>query len=318
MPSTVDTNPSMPFTPRLASTSGRHGARRSSRRRVRACSTRPPTTPRRAPRRRRREPPDPRTAPPNRRASSSIAPRADARRVRHPPPLLVDAVQSRRRPTSPSSSSASAHHAAADRVRGSSHAPSGSTSTWAMSAASHASWPCWSAARRRGPRRRGGAPPRTRVAQQRVVGRHRARAPRSPEIGSASTGQPAASAKRMSVAARPPRPIRRPRPAPVSATSARGRRACRRSGARTPGARAVHGRPSDRPGASTSGSPLGTSGSRNGRLRCTGPAGGPDAVADRARRELPPLGARAGAILGHAGIENQRTAPPYRFTWSMV
>ena len=34
-----------------------------------------------------------------------------------------------------------------------------------------------------------------------------------------------------------------------------------------------------RPGTSTSGAPVGTNGSRNGRLRCTGPAGGPSASA---------------------------------------
>ena len=38
-------------------------------------------------------------------------------------------------------------------------------------------------------------------------------------------------------------------------------------------------RPAARPGASTNGAPVGTSGSRNGRLRWTGPAGTPVATA---------------------------------------
>src|SRR5205823_15093846 len=47
------------------------------------------------------------------------------------------------------------------------------------------------------------------------------------------------------------------------------------SGARVGRVTVVHGRPSARPGASTSGAPGGTNGSRNATLSWTGPAGGP-------------------------------------------
>ena len=89
-------------------------------------------------------------------------------------------------------------------------------------------------------------------------------------------------------------------------------------GARTPGARAVHGRPSERPGASTSGEPVGTSGSRNGRLQCTGPAGGPSASAT-VRAAIARHAAPAPSwSSGTPASQNQRTASPYSFTWSMV
>ena len=81
-------------------------------------------------------------------------------------------------------------------------------------------------------------------------------------------------------------------------------------GARSPGACAVHGRPSDRPGASTSGAPVGTNGSRNGRFRCTGPGGGPTATPaarDASARHSAPTPGRSS---GTPASKNHRTAPP--------
>ena len=122
-------------------------------------------------------------------------------------------------------------------------------------------------------------------AQQRLVGRDRVRrrcaAARADRRGSASRWPPrSASATAGSTSA--------PQPATTQPAWMRGARA-RRARATSAdvgirGAVVECGSTARRrrgPAASTSGAPVGTSGSRNGRLRCTGPAGGPD-VRDRA------------------------------------
>ena len=136
---------------------------------------------------------------------------------------------------------------------------------------------------------------------------------RNCEIGSARTGQPAHSAKRAAEGG--------DTPAPHPATSnprgcARTRSATRSTsaaaGARVAGVLTVHGRPSDRPGASTERAPVGTSGSRNGRFKCTGPAGGPSDSAT-ATRERTPNDTRAGLVDRRSGIAE----PPNRLTEQM-
>ena len=63
-------------------------------------------------------------------------------------------------------------------------------------------------------------------------------------------------------------------------------------------------------GASTSGSPVGTSGSRKARLRCTGPGGGPSAsAAARAATDRHDTAA-PGWSSGTPASQNQRTARP--------
>ena len=142
---------------------------------------------------------------------------------------------------------------------------------------------------------------------------------RRSDSGSASTGHPATSAKRNTVDGLTPAP----QPA---TTSPRGRSATRwasasstsTDGARTPGALAVHGRSSERPGASTSSSPVGTSGSRNGRFRCTGPATGPSAAPTAREASARHAAPTPGRSVGTSGSWNQRTAAPKSFTWSTV
>ena len=242
MPSTVDTKPSMPFTPRLASTSRpSRGAAKLSTSRTGMLDATTSARVRRAPRRRRRARRDPRTARPSRRRSSSIA--AARRRVGVVPRLRatpsstghVDGVGQR---VEEQLGSATIRPLTA--CCGSSHAPSGSTSTWATSASSH----CIATLLVSGPPRRSTTSGRCAAGERRrraAAGRRSRPCPgtRRFEIGSASTGQPAASAKRSSG----PR-VARPRPSPRP----RARAACRptrcgervehpdRLGARTPGA----------------------------------------------------------------------------------
>ena len=77
-----------------------------------------------------------------------------------------------------------------------------------------------------------------------------------------------------------------------------------------PRATLAHGAPSARPGASTSGAPVGTSGSRNARFRCTGPGGVPSVSATRAdasARQRAPLPARS---VGGSTSQNHRGDRP--------
>ena len=128
---------------------------------------------------------------------------------------------------------------------------------------------------------RGEALPRSRASRRRPIRRRAARA------GARARARPAA---------------RRPRP-----------RARRRDGCET-----VHGRPSARPGASTNGAPVGSSGSRNGRFRCTGPAGGRASRRPRGSRARATRAPAFGSSAGGPGSLNQRTASPKRCTWSIV
>ena len=138
--------------------------------------------------------------------------------------------------------------------------------------------------------------------------RSRRRRPAGPRAGPRAPASPAAAAKRSAVVgvdARRPTPRRAPRSGPGAPARRRARRSPRR--VRRPAARpseTVHGRPSARPGASTSGSPVGTSGSRNARLRCTGPAGGPAASATARAATARHAGRvpRAGPILGRPDL----------------
>ena len=109
-----------------------------------------------------------------------------------------------------------------------------------------------------------------RRAQQRLVGGDRARGHRSCRDRIGEHGPARRSANRAAVAG----DTSAPQPAtsrPRMRARAQPRSTSARAGARVAGVDTVQGRPSVRPGASTSGAPVGTSGSRNGRLRCTGP-----------------------------------------------
>ncbi len=106
---------------------------------------------------------------------------------------------------------------------------------------------------------------------------------RTPEMGSARIGQPAAAAKRSATSG----DTLQPHPATssplgVAAIAAASPSNSSASGSAGPTTVVTHGRPPGRPSSTTTSSP-GTSGSRKARLRWTGPAGGPDASAtDRA------------------------------------
>ena len=159
------------------------------------------------------------------------------------------------------------------------------------------------------------------------------------EIGSVRLGEPGRTQQRfvrgdreLSVA-QPRDRIGEHRPARGRREPRRGRRARRRrptprpearAGARAPARRAAPHRPVEarasppktastaahpaRPGASTSGAPVGRSGSRNGRLRCTGPAGGPSvsATARHASARHADSGARH---VDRAGRDRRTTGP---------
>ena len=62
----------------------------------------------------------------------------------------------------------------------------------------------------------------------------------------------------------------------------------------------------------------GTSGSRNGRLRCTGPAGGPWAAANARQAIARQVAPAPSTASGGPGSQNQRTASPYSLAWSIV
>ena len=143
-----------------------------------------------------------------------------------------------------------------------------------------------------------------RRAEQRLVGRDRV----WPAAHLRHRDRRAAANLRRRRTASPSR-ASHPRPSP---------RPRRRSGARAPSPRAprrgprraatgarrvcVHGAPSGRPGASTKGAPVGTSGSRNGRLRCTGPGRRSDRMRPRTARERTPRRARTFDRLGRTRI----------------
>ena len=93
-------------------------------------------------------------------------------------------------------------------------------------------------------------------------------------------------------------------------TSSASRATSAGAGARVAGVDTVHGRPSGRPGASTSGEPVGTSGSRNGRFKCTGPAGGPSDSATARHASERHTAPTPGSSIGGPGSQNQRTASP--------
>ena len=142
---------------------------------------------------------------------------------------------------------------------------------------------------------------------------------RAPDEGSASSGQPAARASSVSG------PGSAPSPATITPRSVQGR--SRAAGAAAPANR-VQGAPPGRPASDSapsavltpSGSP-GTSGSRSGRFRCTGPGMPPAAPLARAQarpaseRQYP---ARPGRASGTPTSQNQRTASPYSLSWSMA
>ena len=189
---------------------------------------------------------------------------------------------------------------------------------------------------RRRPRRRAtrprpatpaGAPRRTitsgreRRRRGRAAGRRRrpgpcaGAAPRPAACGSASTGQPErrrrARARRRPSTGAGARPRSRPggrrgrRPGSMTGSTRR-----RRRWAPRPTAPVGRG-----PGAARPASP--TSGSRNARLRCTGPGRG--ARWPRRRRGRPATATgRAAASSATPGSSNQRTDRPYRCVWSMV
>ena len=120
------------------------------------------------------------------------------------------------------------------------------------------------------------------MRQQRFVGRDRVR-PGAEAGDRVGEHRPARGAREPRSRSRSRCPHPSPRRAALSDARARARRArctVAVSAGRGVVAVAVHGAPSGRPGASTSAAPVGTSGSRNGRLRCTGPAGGPWAAAN--------------------------------------
>ena len=329
-PTAVDTKPSMPFAPRFASTRrparGRHAplerAHRQARRNDERATvgnrgrdiTRDPAFAR-----------DVVVEHAIERAPSAVAPRrrhaaeprrCTAGRVEQVRELDRARAARRRRPA---------------RVRtpsccGSSHASSGSTSTVGTPSSHAFAILLVSGAptrtneigpvRAREARRRAAAPRRSRSRAEPV---------RSCESGSARTGQPDGAREPLGH-----RRDRRPRPSPRP----RAPRGCARTSAASAGhvvgrrcraARStvrIHGAPPARPGASSSGAPVGTSGSRNGRFRCTGPAGGPVACRDRAARERTPTCVRVRRVAREPragpGSWNHRTAPPNRWVWSMV
>ena len=319
-PSTVDTNPSMPFTPRLASTvdavagrgealdvAHRH-ARRDHERRVRRAArattsraTRPSNgsshaveerVDRGARRARRRRA--------TRRTHSVVDHHVDARRRarraaargRRPcvrSPRAAGRATRRRDRRAPGRSSASSHCIATLLVSG---APMRSTTSGRCAAANAGD------------------------AQQRVVGRDRCPGTRRFEIGSASTGQPGGlgEAQRRVVGLHARAPARRPRARAACRPTRCGERVehlDRRARARRARV-AVHGRPSERPGASTSGVA-----GRHQRLaerqvevhRARPAARAPSATARdaSARHAAPTPGAVARA---RSASWNQRTASP--------
>ena len=134
-------------------------------------------------------------------------------------------------------------------------------------------------------------------------------------LGSLITGQPCSSASLR--AARPLLGV-------VSPTISRVRAGSLMFGASVAGVSSdVHGAPSARPpsGSGQSLSPSGTSGSRNARLRWTGP--GSRVSVPRAAAQARPASARQYAVkpATRSGVPtsaNRRTASPNNFTWSMV
>ncbi len=145
---------------------------------------------------------------------------------------------------------------------------------------------------------------------------------RSPDSGSAIRGQPAARANASATPGSTPAPHpATTRPRGCARTSAAKRAASAAAGSRCAGDVRIQGAPPARPGVSNRSAPVGTSGSRKGRLRCTGPAGGPDAYAAArlasARQRL--LASEAASVAsGGPGSWNQRTALPKSPDWSIV
>ena len=137
--------------------------------------------------------------------------------------------------------------------------------------------------------RRGAPPPTPPRAAARRSGRPRVERScgpqRTPDVGSASTGQPAAAASaghraRPAGSALGPHTIT-PRGAPRTSTSAI-RSTSAESGSASGSCTRTHGHPSSRPcqsAASSESSRTGASGSRSGKFRCTGPGRPPRAVA---------------------------------------
>ena len=146
----------------------------------------------------------------------------------------------------------------------------------------------------------------TRAGVVRRDGIHRPE--RRPDSGSASTGQPATAAKRCAVSGPLPRPSRRRAPSQRAPAErpASGRRSRRRAAG---GGVPPRSRPAVRtPGRVDQGSPVGTSGSRNGRLRCTGPAGGPRGLGTAAAATRPPGASGTRPVIGCADLAE----PPHR------
>ena len=170
---------------------------------------------------------------------------------------------------------------------------------------------CWWAARRARNTRSGRcASAKPGVAQQRVVRGDGARDPQVRDrVGEHRPARRLGEREhgRGLDAGAPTRDARGPRGR--SATRSRERIEHRRPTVRAPPApaRSTAGRRSDRARRPV-GSPVGTSGSRNGRLRCTGPAGGPSASAtarDASARHSAPTPGRSS---GRSGLEE----PPHR------
>ena len=317
-PTTVDTKPSMPLAPRFASTRNagarRHapleGAHRQARRHDEraAVGQRGRDVARDAAFARDRR----------RRARASIAarPRVRPRASPRATSSATRPVRARRQPRRATRRRRPRTRSAA-ACCGSSHASSGSTSTCAT--------PVEPRGRDLARERRadahdeiGTVRARERVdAEQRLVRRDRVRtASAAARADRRATGQPAAAREARRDRRRHARaPPRDEQPAWMRAHErgeardvGRRRLAASRRRARSTGARRRG--PACRPAAR----PVGTSGSRNGRLRCTGPGGRADAT----RR---PRGTRAHASAiaprrvvasGGPGSWNQRTAPPNR------
>ena len=315
-PTTVDTNPSMPLAPRLASTrepgARRHAPLERAHRQARRDDER------RAVGERGRDVARDRAL--ERRVRARRA-RGRSRRGRARSAASQPSSHGRRRPARPSASATAREQrvgvggdalarrrgAGRARRRRDRRAPAGPTGRATRSR------PCSSAARRCAARGRAGARRRTLGTRSSASYVEIACGPvRRCEIGSASTGQPAAAAKRVAVVGRRrPRPAATSRPRGCARTSAASRATSAARGARRRGASRVHGAPSARPGASTSGAPVGTQRLAERqvevhRARRAARALSATARLASARHAAPALGSSAGG----PGSQNQRTAPP--------
>ena len=306
MPSTVDTKPSMPLTPRLAwnvtpsrargealDVADRHARRDHERGAVRAA------------RRRRRARPDLRTARPSCR-SGRRSRRAPARRRRSSaPPTRRSTITSTASASAPSSSSGSATIRPLTACCGSSHASSGSTSTWSTSGSSHCTATLLVV--RRADAQHDVGPVRVGepgVAQQRVVGGDGAGHPQVRQ----RVGEHRPPRRLGERAARSPGATPAPQPAttrPRGRSATRSRERVEHLHRRGPHTRRV-GRPRTIVG--TTGRVDQLVARRHERLAerqvqvHRARPGGPSGLGHRARRQGPPLGADTGPVAGHVGL----------------